>query len=229
MARDPAFLFYSNDFEVRTKFFNHEQVGKYIRLLITQHQFGHLSKEQVISTVGSWDDAIMAKFTVGTDGLFFNERLDFEINKRKAFTDSRKANASHKHSTSFASAKHMHKHMENENENGIKRGGMGESRPVMGEVLGYFEELGAAPRDGAAFHDHFQSNGWKVGGRAPMKDWKAAARNWVRRNHKGSGIEKLTKAQQATAQSIQEFMKNGQNGADNGRRINLKSIPVQPI
>jgi hypothetical protein len=30
------------------------------------------------------------------------------------------------------------------------------------------------------FHDYFQSNGWKVGGRAPMKDWQAAARKWKR-------------------------------------------------
>ena len=30
------------------------------------------------------------------------------------------------------------------------------------------------------FFDHFSSNGWKVGGKAPMKDWKASARNWIR-------------------------------------------------
>lgn len=29
------------------------------------------------------------------------------------------------------------------------------------------------------FHNHFSSNGWKVGGKAPMKDWNAAARNWI--------------------------------------------------
>ena len=31
------------------------------------------------------------------------------------------------------------------------------------------------------FIDHFSSNGWKVGGKAPMKDWEASVRNWVRR------------------------------------------------
>lgn len=34
--------------------------------------------------------------------------------------------------------------------------------------------------EGHRFFDHFTSNGWKVSGRAPMKDWKAAARNWIR-------------------------------------------------
>lgn len=31
------------------------------------------------------------------------------------------------------------------------------------------------------FFDYFSSNGWKIGGKAAMKDWRAAARNWIRR------------------------------------------------
>ena len=34
--------------------------------------------------------------------------------------------------------------------------------------------------DPQAFLDYYESNGWKVGNN-PMKDWKAAARNWARR------------------------------------------------
>lgn len=29
------------------------------------------------------------------------------------------------------------------------------------------------------FFNHYTANGWKVGGKASMKDWEAAARNWV--------------------------------------------------
>ena len=29
------------------------------------------------------------------------------------------------------------------------------------------------------FFNHFESNGWKVGGKAPMKNWHAAARKWM--------------------------------------------------
>jgi hypothetical protein len=32
------------------------------------------------------------------------------------------------------------------------------------------------------FHDHYTSNGWKVG-KVPMKDWKATARNWAKRSN----------------------------------------------
>lgn len=31
-----------------------------------------------------------------------------------------------------------------------------------------------------AFFDHFSSNGWRVSGKTPMKDWKASFRYWVR-------------------------------------------------
>jgi len=34
--------------------------------------------------------------------------------------------------------------------------------------------------DAEAFVDFYNSNGWKVG-KNPMKDWKAACRNWSRR------------------------------------------------
>ena len=30
------------------------------------------------------------------------------------------------------------------------------------------------------FFDHFESNGWKQGGKTPMRDWKASFRNWMR-------------------------------------------------
>jgi len=39
---------------------------------------------------------------------------------------------------------------------------------------------------GANFWDYYQSNGWKVGGKTPMRDWQAAARRWMRNNSGGS-------------------------------------------
>ena len=38
-----------------------------------------------------------------------------------------------------------------------------------------------AQTEAVAFHDHFQSNGWRVGGKTPMADWHAAFRSWMRR------------------------------------------------
>lgn len=52
------------------------------------------------------------------------------------------------------------------------------------EVAAYIQTIPNGPANpsqvASAFYDYFESNGWKVGGKAPMKDWKAAARNWCR-------------------------------------------------
>ncbi|MBX2900274.1 MAG: hypothetical protein KF775_11520 [Cyclobacteriaceae bacterium] len=51
--------------------------------------------------------------------------------------------------------------------------------PQLHEVEIYFDEINSTKLEGQKFFNYFQSNGWKVGGRAPMKDWRAAARNWL--------------------------------------------------
>ena len=43
----------------------------------------------------------------------------------------------------------------------------------------YFEDREAPPEEAQRFLNHFESNSWKVGGKSPMKDWKAAVRNWI--------------------------------------------------
>lgn len=52
--------------------------------------------------------------------------------------------------------------------------------PTLEEIRDYIHEAGLQ-MDPQRFFDYFTSNGWKVSGRAPMKDWKAAARNWAAR------------------------------------------------
>lgn len=68
----------------------------------------------------------------------------------------------------------------NANENvkgGIVKGGRFQ-RPTPAEVRAYCEER-KNRIDPDAFISYYESNGWKVG-KNPMKDWKAAVRNWER-------------------------------------------------
>lgn len=51
--------------------------------------------------------------------------------------------------------------------------------PTPQEVADYAKEKGLS-LDAERFCDHYTANGWKVGGRSPMKDWRAAVRNWCR-------------------------------------------------
>jgi len=53
--------------------------------------------------------------------------------------------------------------------------------PSLAEVVAFAETEGIGSRDAPGnFHDYYTSNGWKVGGRAAMKDWRAAFKRWTR-------------------------------------------------
>ena len=92
--KDPAFLFYTQDFYVGTAFLTHAQVGKYIRLICAQHQHGRLSEERIMHICGDMDPAVLDKFQKDQDGNYYNVRLEAEIEKRKRFSESRRGNVS---------------------------------------------------------------------------------------------------------------------------------------
>lgn len=52
--------------------------------------------------------------------------------------------------------------------------------PSLGELRAYISEQGLTNVNPEEFLDHYTANGWRAGNN-PMKDWKAAARNWNRR------------------------------------------------
>ena len=55
-----------------------------------------------------------------------------------------------------------------------------EAKPANVEAVAeYMATRGGTPAQAAKFWDHFTSNGWKVGGKAAMKDWRASVRNWL--------------------------------------------------
>ena len=51
--------------------------------------------------------------------------------------------------------------------------------PDIVAVRNYFVAQKSVEIEAEKFYNYFQSNGWKVGGKAPMKDWQAAASNWI--------------------------------------------------
>ena len=117
MSNDPAFLFYTGDFTTGTQFFTDEQVGIYIRLLMAQHQHGHLSDKQVKMICRTHDEDVMLKFEKDSNGKFFNKRLEDEIFKRKKYSLSRSENKKGKIKDMLIISKSYDNHMENENEN----------------------------------------------------------------------------------------------------------------
>lgn len=51
--------------------------------------------------------------------------------------------------------------------------------PDSEEIKNYFLEKENTITEAEKFYNYFESNGWLVGGKTKMKNWKAAARNWM--------------------------------------------------
>ena len=121
--KDPAFLFYSSDFLSGTMLMSDEDVGKYIRLLCLQHQKGHLKEKEILNICKTFNEDIFSKFKKDEKGNYYNERLEYEANKRKAYSESRRNNRKKKEEqeTYEEDMKNIcnsyEEHMENENIN----------------------------------------------------------------------------------------------------------------
>lgn len=123
MAKDPAFLFYPNDWIGGTMGMSFEEKGAYIELLMMQFNRGHMTTHMIGQVVGQIWDKIKHKFVQDEQGNWYNERLEIEKEKRKNFTKSRRNNISgnNQHSKKKILSGHMDghmtTHMENENVN----------------------------------------------------------------------------------------------------------------
>ena len=127
MAKDPAFLFYPNDWLGGTLGMTFEEKGAYMELLMLQFNRGHMTTHMIGQVVGQNWDKLKDKFVQDDIGLWYNERLEEEKIKRQNFTKSRRNNVSgHNQHTKKKNIsdtydrsydQNMTTHMENENEN----------------------------------------------------------------------------------------------------------------
>jgi hypothetical protein len=94
MGKDPAFLFYTNDYLGGTMGFSFEQHGAYLIMLLYQFNNGPFSDDTAISIIGKIWDTIQHKFKRKTgSGLRYNEKLETVIEQRKNFLTSRRESA----------------------------------------------------------------------------------------------------------------------------------------
>ena len=58
-----------------------------------------------------------------------------------------------------------------------------EAPPKIDEIKDFFNTLSSDKKENEfeaeRFFNYYTSNGWKVGGKSPMKSWQASARNWM--------------------------------------------------
>lgn len=116
MAKDPATLWYWNDWQGGTVTLTRHLKGCYIDLLHAQFNNGRMSLSQIKTVLGvdfanAWP-TLQAKFKKDENDNFYNERAEIEKVKREKFTESRKKNLKTAHMD-----KHMKPHMEDRNKN----------------------------------------------------------------------------------------------------------------
>lgn len=89
---DPAVLLYTSDFLTGVMDMTMEERGQYITLLCYQHQKGHIKEETIWLLVGSCSVTVLKHFIKDDEGLFYNNRMDIEKEKRQNYTNSRRNN-----------------------------------------------------------------------------------------------------------------------------------------
>jgi uncharacterized protein YdaU (DUF1376 family) len=98
MAKDPAFLFYPNDYIGGTMGMTFEEKGAYVDLLMLQFNRGHMTSHMIGQVIGRLEvnsqAEILTKFKKDADDLYYNERLEIEIKNRKKYILSRSNNLS---------------------------------------------------------------------------------------------------------------------------------------
>lgn len=208
MPKDPAFLFYPTDFLVGTYTMSDAQVGQYIRLMCLQHQKGRLPESTVEKIMGGViDPEVVAKFVKDEDGMYYNVRLEEEVEKRAKYTQSRRNNRAkaqpvasydnHMSNISSSCDNHMSnicetydEHMENENVNGsisiTKTPVKPEKQipPALEDVDAYCAERKNGI-NASHFMDFYSARGWMIG-KTRMKDWRAAIRTWEQNSQRGA-------------------------------------------
>jgi len=121
MAKDPAFLFYYQDFIVGTTFMSNAEAGAYIRTLCHLADKGKITDVQIAMICDENIEMamkIIEKLECLKEGIYYSKRLNTEVKKRKAFAESRRKNREgKKNKKANKICKTYVPHMEDENEN----------------------------------------------------------------------------------------------------------------
>lgn len=144
-------------------------LGDYSSIGLTERQYRTAKKQ-----LSDWNLATFKGTNKGTVGTLLNTKV-YDINEE--FRDEQEV--TQKTSNRRASDEQATTNKECNNQEGKETKRF--APPSAKEVLDYMTERGYPyPKEAESFVDYYSSNGWKVG-KNPMKDWKAATRNWTKK------------------------------------------------
>lgn len=166
-----------------------EEFGQFIRAYADYVEngiepgFPDRSMRMMWKTIKSFDEANQHKYSLtvearreagrkGAEKRWNQESKTMDANSKNSKCHNANGKNSLYKSDSVSDKK---ENIEKKNSDAIKRF----KAPTIEQAKEYFADKGYMESEAERFVDHFTANGWKVG-KSPMKDWKAAARNWMR-------------------------------------------------
>ena len=115
---------------------------------------------------------------IGTNSNFLeNENLIFEEKKEKKSSAKKEEMPLALADDNLQILKKIAESSENKNERQIKN--LNSIIPSLELTIEYFMFQSSTEIEANKFFNYYSSTGWLVGGKTKMRDWKAAARNWI--------------------------------------------------
>jgi hypothetical protein len=92
-GKDPAFLWYPDEWIGGTRLMDFAHMGAYMECLMMQYKNGHLSTDQIKVILKSdfhlWETGVRDKFEVDINGLYYNDKLERVVEERRKYKDGR--------------------------------------------------------------------------------------------------------------------------------------------
>ena len=200
MSKDPAFLFYPGDYLRDTQCLSSSAQVAYDRIMCEHMRSIPIAKDRVhffTKRLNEDEKAELLSVLEQYDGGFVIGWLVVSIEKRKAYSESRRKNGEKKyslHMQSIRPAQENEIENVNDNVNNKDKGGVGgkerrhlkyvkDAPPSLDDVKAYCIERKNGI-DAQAFLDRNQSIGWMDKNGNLYQDWKAVIRNWENWNKK---------------------------------------------
>jgi uncharacterized protein YdaU (DUF1376 family) len=209
MEKPPYFPFYVQDFSSDgiVEAMTTQQVGAYILLLCKSWREdppGSLPSNDL--TLSRWSrmtsdewtasrDGVLAAFTLGTDGRYYQKRMREEYKKLvdlyKKRSDAGRTAAKERWKDAIRITNASDSHIErssnecqqvsdSDSEFGNKGGlkGAGETLPTRESVISFGKTIECPEEDCVSFFNHFHSQGWIKSSGLPITDWKTRLEAW---------------------------------------------------
>jgi hypothetical protein len=205
--KDPAVNWYFGNYYNSTRLMTQAERGAYMDVLAYLFEHGHLEHAQVVQACeGHIYPRVFAKLTIDKDGLYFNQRLEFEIEKRRKNYETKFNNlggyiknpplkgkgkkAETAENEEKPPPEPLSTQGESKNTKAPREPAVKFKPPSVEEVTAYCNERKNGI-DPISFLNHYETVGWRYGNGTgkPVKSWQACIRTWEdRRKKDSSGI-----------------------------------------